>query len=367
MENKKLAAENKKTTTEDKKTTAEDKKTTTEDKKSATKHKFNIDVILQTKGDSGELLSELENYYNNDIVIEELCIMAFTNVKYHTDTYRHTIRKIFINSKRLALLILIKLEKILESQYDTIQFLFIDSYNYILDPNKLTHGKYNSETICKINTNVLIRICQLYNNFPITPHIQNTIYLSDKLKYTNFTAHSNVAFSSIMMKDIIYTRHIGSINLIIRSFTPTMLLNTLNRLDEPYYGIHMLDYIDNRNDVNESFTGKLQNRQIILYNASHLYECLLQLLDIDNLLFLVDCRMPVLLGNLKFYEYWCAYIYPKLDDKLKFNQYYYKVYRILMRFLAKKGINKYMSKFGAYDSSDNLNDCRITDMIVGYI
>ena len=310
-------------------------------------------------------ITQIQTRRDIDIIIEKICRNLFNCTTQNDTCYRYNvilrgIRKLFVEYPSLSVLILAKLEKLLESQYNTIDLLIAE---YKCD--RIYMEFYDTH---KMNVKILKRLGEVYNNFPITKGMQMVICMC----YNNVTDleqifHTNNSFEPFILKHLIYTRNIGLINKLVRSASSVELIKIIDWLDEPYNNSDARWYINKWNNTIRIIT------EIIPYafdNSSdkHLHDRLLQLLSCDNVAYLCSIYRDVTLQRIKFFER-CCYrieeIEPLLSELDK--RYTGERCKAMILMLKKISIAKYMEKFGKYESPDNLNERHLIDLIVTFI
>lgn len=292
-----------------------------------------------------------------DAAFDKLCPILFE----HLDNLyaRYMIRKIFVAAHNLALKIIIQLEKILESQYDTIEFLLI---------NRQEKGDLYTDiySIQRENMIILEQIGKVYHNFPITKTMRNTIYLCGDMIDLELLFVTNESFWEIILKHAIYINCAHFSSGIFSKGDRIIIQKILRLIDEPYCVSDMLHHIREINDIRVKLN-YIRHPNPTPYEAAHLHECLLSLLknnyDITDII-----RQNNHLYSIKFFEQ----VYDRL---FKTDPHHpvksYKIiqfnYSIISRALAKKCLTKHMEKYGKYESPDNLNDRHLIDLIMTFV
>lgn len=310
-------------------------------------------------------ITKIYNRHDIDIIIEKVCRNLFNCSPKNDTCYRYNvilngIRKLFVDYPALSILILTKLEKLLESQYITIDLLIIEH-----KCDRIDMKFYDNHSM---NVRILKRLGEAYNNFPITKGMQMVICMcyanNDVLKQI---FHTNNSFKPFILKHLIYTRNISLINKLIRSASNVELLKIIDWLDEPYNNSDVRWYIDKCNNIIKTITG-ITPYTFNNFSDNHLHDCLSQLLSCDNIAYLCSCNRDIIIQRIKFFER-CCYRFEKFQLMLTESDRRYIGERCkgMMNILTKISIAKYMEKFGKYESPDNLNERHLADLIATFV
>ena len=322
-----------------------------------------IHILLLKNDEKIDLyLTKIYDKFDIDIIIEKVLINLFNYPAYSEqyNTILSGIRKIFTNYLTLSAIILIKLEELLESQYNTIELLIIDYQINDTSPNRrLNH---------KMNILILKRIGEIYHNFPITKKIQTVIHIGNHDSELQKIYNVNDSFTQFIIRHIVYTSHSYHISRMIRGSTDSELLKIINWLDEPYCEYNARQYIKDCNNTTKLLNGielySLQNIKQLRYK--HLHECLLHLINFDDLMFL--CLNRKIFKSIKFFERYCCRVMecePSINGIPDLRVY--KRIKNALKSLTKISIAKQMQTLGAYDDPDNLNDRHLINLILMFI
>lgn len=298
------------------------------------------------------------NFVNNIIIYGKICLILFENIdnKYT----RFGIREIFIHMKPLRAMICVHLDNIFNSKQKTIDYLLID----YRDP--ITYKFYEARCIQSTNVDSLLRyITEIYGNIIETPLILDIICMCYDRHFILdlFNEHHNLYLP--IVRHIIFRQDSTSMNSILRNITPCLIETFIKQLNVKYCDADLINYNNNINIIINKFGYSCKWKPVKPYHgATYLYECLILLIEDWSIerLFMRDSHMIYM----NLFEVCCNGLKNGGDNKL-YHRRIRNDCRILIRVLSKKGLIKYMEKFGAYESPDNLNDCRVADMILTFI
>mgnify|MGYP003407238388 CR=1 FL=1 len=321
-----------------------------------------VEILL--RGDIDKFYYNLEYVILHSDIIDKICDSLF--LAKQSSYAKYGIRTIFTRERRNVMMVIEKVHKIFPTKYDIIKFLLIDYY----DQTELTQIYKSIDYMHKMNLKILTSIGCIWNEIPVIPVVNNVIYMCGMADIKNVFYTSDSRCLPVI-KHMIYTRNVN-INDIIKSLNTVKLSRLFELLKEPYDLKLML--IHNKNIQNIKKTTNYTNFYNIpmpYYDVTYLYECMADLIDYPTFIHLRKMKMHMY--SMKFFERCFQSIgfqhiqdTDSLDWMLSGNTTDGEFLR-LMQVLSKKCLTKYMEKFGAYESSDNLNERHLIDLILAFV